>query len=57
MNKEELKLLRRHLGYTQDQMAEAVGKSRAQYARYEAGKDIDKSVLIILKGLNQTVQT
>lgn len=59
MTHEELKLFRRtyrkpytqKYDCTQTEMAEILGISRSQYARYEAGKPISKTVLKLLEKL------
>lgn len=57
MTSKELVLFRRSyrkpysdkFGCTQTEMAEMLGISRSQYARYEAGKTISKPVLKLLE--------
>ncbi len=59
MNATDLTLFRRtyrkpytqKYGCTQSEMAEILGISRSQYARYEAGKPINKTVLKLLERL------
>lgn len=51
MNKDELKSLRIKLGLTQEQMADKLGVTRDAIAKYEAGMNISKPVMMLAEQL------